>query len=158
MNNVIKNTTAVFALFVIFGQAFGAEGSEINPWMPVVGEAISLALQIIAPALTILVTALVWKLLGKFGVEKDIAIDGLIRTYIKQGINYADGWAEKQSEKPTGDEKMIVAIKHILGLVSDSKLPQIAEDKLKEMIESQLSFDKKNISLDTNSKSKVING
>ena len=120
-----------------------AEVTASQPWMPVLGELASMVISVVGPALTILITALVWKLLGKLGVEKNIAIDLLMRKYVKQGINYADGWAKKQAGKPFGDQKLVIAVDHILGLVADSKLPKMAEDKLKEMIEAQLSFDKK---------------
>lgn len=118
-----------------------------NPWMPVIGELTSLALQILGPVLAVLASAVVWKLLGKLGIDKNAAMDALIRTYVKQGINYADGWASKQSSKPLGDQKMTVAVKHILDLVANSKLPQMAEEKLVALVESQLAFDKKNIDL-----------
>ena len=154
----------VFVMVFAMGCCFGAEeaaDAASSSWMPVVGELASMIITIVGPALTIIITALVWKLLGKLGVEKNVAIDVLMRKYIKQGINYADSWAEKQAEKPVGEQKMATAIKHILGLVADSKLPQMAEDKLKDMIESQLSFDKKQAALPNEvvkPKEEVING
>lgn len=138
----------------------GAEEAAVaasGSWAPVIGEAVSVAIGIVGSALTVLVTALVWKLLGKFGIEKNVAINALMTTYIKQGINYADSWADTQKDKPAGDKKMVAAIKHILGLVGNSKLPKIAEEKLKDMVEAQLARDKKVLPEAPDDK-KVING
>ena len=132
---------------MLSGVALGAEAEVTKSWLPVLGEAANIVLTIVAPALTILVTALVWKLLAKFGIEKNVAVDLLMRKHIKQGINYADSWSVKQSEKPTGDLKLAEAIKHVLGLMGESKLPAMAEEKLKEMVEAQLTFDKKQAAL-----------
>lgn len=160
-----KIMALVMALMVGCCYAIGAEEAAdvavSNPWTPVIGEVANLIIQIVGPILVVLISAAVWKLLGKFGVEKNAAIDALLRTYIKQGINYADSWADKQVSKPTGDLKMAAAVKHILGLVSGSKLPKVAEEKLKEMIEAQLKFDKKNAALPNETekpKEDVING
>lgn len=116
---------------------------EINDWMPLIGEVSALIIQIVGPILAVLVSAVVWKLLGKIGIDKNAAIDSLLITYVKKSVNYADSWAKAQSEKPAGEQKMAVALKHIIELIATSKLPAIAEEKLKEMIEAQLSFDKK---------------
>jgi len=154
----------VMALMVGFCYALGAEEAaeavKSNPWMPVIGELASLVIQVIGPILVVLISAAVWKLLGKLGIEKNAAMDSLLRTYVKQGINYADSWADSQAAKPAGEQKMAAAIKHILGLVSDSKLPKVAEEKLKEMVEAQLKFDKKNAALPNETekpKEEVIN-
>jgi len=148
----------VFLFVLGCGFAFGAEEAASSPWMPVVGEAVGLVIQVVGAALITLVSAAIWKLLGKLGIDKNASIDALLRTYVKQGINYADSWAEKQSKesKPAGEQKMATAIKHILGLIANSKLPAIAEDKLEDMIEAQLTFDKKN--KDESTEAKVING
>jgi len=141
-----KMILMVMALMMSCCYVIGAEEvakvAVSQPWMPVLGELASVIISVVGPALTILITALVWKLLGKLGVEKNIAIDLLMRKYVKQGINYADSWANKQAAKPLGDQKMIAAMDHIIGLIAESKLPKMAEDKLKEMIEAQLFFDK----------------
>lgn len=139
------------------GYAFCAEAVEqSNPWMPVIGEIAKLVIEIVGPVVVLLVSAVLWKILGKLGIEKNASIDNLIRTYVKQGINYADSWAEKQAQKPTGDQKMAVAIQHVTKLIGDSKLPEVAEHKLTTLIESQLSYDKKTNKAEN--ESKVING
>lgn len=146
-----KRIVAVVAILMtgcaLAEEAVVVKAAASSPWMPVVGELASLALQILGPVLVVLVSAAVWKLLGKLGIDKNAAMDALLRTYVKQGINYADGWASKQASKPMGDQKMAIAIKHILDLVANSQLPQIAEDKLKALVESQLTFDKKSADL-----------
>jgi len=114
-----------------------------SEWIPVVGELASIALQIFGPILVILISAVVWKLLGKIGVDKNMAMDALLRSYIKSAINYADSWADKQSEKPAGEDKMKMAIVHVLDLIDNSKLPKVTEEKLRKLIESQLSYNKK---------------
>ena len=138
---IIVSVSLIFMCFCVAGAEEAVATS--NSWMPVIGELAGMVLAIVGPALTIVLTAVAWKLLSKFGVERNVAIDALMRTYIKQGINYADSWAGKQQNKPVGNEKMVTAIQYVLKLVANSKLPTVAEDKLKEMVEAQLSFDKK---------------
>lgn len=142
----MKKTITLLALLMSIAGYCGAEeaiAATSNPWMPVVGEVAALVIQIVGPILVILVSAVVWKLLGKIGIDKNAAIDALMTTYVKKGINFADSWASAQKDKPTGDQKLAAAIKHILELMAASQLPKVAEEKLKEMIESQLSFDEK---------------
>jgi len=102
---------------------------------------IELAIKVFTPVILLLATILTAKLLKKFGIEEKATLNALIISYVKQGINYADAWAKKQVTKPYGEEKMDIAIKHILENINDSKLPNIASEKLKELIEAQLSKD-----------------
>jgi hypothetical protein len=133
----------LFVVLFLFSTSVCAEENS-SQWTPVLGETISMLIQVVGSALIILVSALVWKLLGKFGIEKNIAADVLLRSKIKEVINYSEAYAEKLANKPTGENKMATAVKYVIDAISKSKLPAMAEDKLKEMIEAQLAHDKKN--------------
>jgi len=133
-------------IFLISGSCAAAEQaatSVLDPWMPAIGEAVLLLIKIVGPVIAVLVSALLWRILSKLGIDRNASIDALIRTYVKQGINYAEGWASKQVDNPSGEHKKSEAIKYILSLIRESKLPNIAEEKISKMIESQLAYDKK---------------
>jgi hypothetical protein len=128
-------------LFVVFGSvACGAEVVEevVNPWMPIIGRVLDLAIDILSPILIMLASFAAWKLAGKFGIEKNIVADNALREYVLEGINWADQWAKEQIEKPTSDQKFNVAVEYILKLIKKSSLPKTTEDRLKAMIEAKL--------------------
>jgi len=140
---IIILTGLMISCCYVIGAEEVTEPVSNGSWVPVMGEAVRLLVQVVGAGLIALISAIAWKLLGKFGIEKNVAMDSLLRTYIKQGINYADSWASTQSAKPIGDEKLAAAVKHIIELVANSTLTKVAEEKLKEMVEAQLAFDKK---------------
>jgi hypothetical protein len=135
----------VFAIVAFGCVAIGAEAvsENVNAWAPVFGELAQMALQIFAPIITMLISWAVWKLAGKLGIEKNMAMDELLNKYVKEGVNWADAWAKAQADKPSGDQKYAEAVKHILGLVKASPLPTVAEARLRALVEAKLMEEQK---------------
>jgi hypothetical protein len=121
------------------------EVEAVNPLSGAIGEIAQIVIDIVGPILIMLVSWAVWKLAGKFGLEKNVKADELLRRYVQEGIDWADSWAKKQTEKPTGEAKYAEAVKYIVKMVGESEMPNIAEAKLKELVEAYL--EKKNAEL-----------
>jgi len=129
---------AVTSCVVLGADAAVADAVKTNPWAPVLGDFLQMLIQILTPIFVVLASWAAWAIAKKFGIEKNAAMDEMLKGYVQEGINWADAWAKTQSQKPTGDQKKAEAIRHILGLVGASPLPQIAEDRLKIMVEAFL--------------------
>jgi len=108
-----------------------------------IGTILHIVLQIFAPVIIILASWLLWKLAGKIGIEKSIALDDLMREKIKVGIDFADAWALSMSEKPSAKSKLITSIVKVYELLDEAGIPAIAREKLVTLIEAQLVRDKK---------------
>ena len=106
-------------------------------------DVLRLLIEVLTPALLVLASWATWKLAARFGIEKNVATDAVLRSYIKEAINWADAWAAKQSEKPTGEQKMAEAVRYVLSLIDKYNLPKMAKEYLELKIEAQLSHDKK---------------
>ena len=78
------------------------------------------------------------KWISKFEIEKNIAMDNLLKDYIEEGINWANQWAINQSHKPSGEQKYARAVEHINMLIQKSPLHSITEDHLKAAVEARL--------------------
>ena len=123
---------------------YAGEPVDVSPWMPVIGDLVQLAIQIATPIFVMFASWAAWKLAKKLGMEKNAAMDEMLRSYVKEAINWADAWAKKQSGKePSGEDKKAEAIRYLLDLLSKSALPKIAEERLSALIEAQLAYDKK---------------
>lgn len=110
-------------------------------WQHNIGEAATMALQIIAGVVAILVPLILRKLLGLIGLKSNAEIEALTNTLIKKGINVAEQWAAKQAQYPQGKEKMQMAVGFVLSMAKQYNLPAIAEAKLIDLIEAQLERD-----------------
>lgn len=144
---------ALMIMMASMGIAADAIAPATNPWTPVVGDFLQMLIQILSPILVALASYAAWAIAKKFGVDKEDAINKMLQKFVEEGIHWADAWAKKQSEKPTGDAKKAEAVRYILDLVKGSSIPGLAEDKLKERIEAILEAKKK-----TEIASGVING
>ncbi len=131
-----------------------AEVISTNPIAGIVGEVAQIVIDVVGPILIMLASWAVWKLAGKFGIEKNAQTDELLRKYVQEGIDWADAWAKTQANKPSGEAKYAEAVKYVVKMVGQSEIPNVAESKLKELIEAYL--EKKNSS--NPSGSSVING
>jgi len=143
----------VFMLLLLAVPVLGAEAPEVveevaektsklDGWMPMIGQLSSLLITILTPVLLILGVWLAKCLAGKLKVDLTAAQQTVVTGIVKKGVNWADAWAVKQDEKPSGEAKMQVAVKFILDQLKDSDLPAVAEGKLKEWVEGQLVRDK----------------
>ncbi len=119
-----------------------AEASALGlpPWA---GELLVFAIQILGPIILLLGSALVWKLLGKAGIEKSKSMDELLGKYLQRGVDAADAWAQKQADKPGGSDKMNRAVDTILPLLKAAGIKEMARDKLTELVEAKLIEEKK---------------
>lgn len=145
----------VWAVAVYAGEV--AAEAVTSPWMPVIGDVIQLLVQILQPFFVILASWAAWKLASKLGIEKNGAMDAMLRKYVKEAINWVDAWAESISNKEvTGEDKKAAAMRYLIKLIEDSPLPRIAEERLSAMIEAQLKYDEKVLS-NGSTTSNVIN-
>ncbi|MBW2710101.1 MAG: hypothetical protein JRD04_12745 [Deltaproteobacteria bacterium] len=115
---------------------------EGSGWTHTIGEVVGMLLTIVSGLAAVGVPILLMRIWKKLGLESNATINSLIISAIKQGINYADAWAIAQGAKPAGDKKIQIAINYILGKLKQYKIPQIAEEKIREMIEAQLARNK----------------
>jgi len=137
----MKRIMALVTMMMCFSSVLFA--ADVSPWVGVGGEVLVMAIQVLAPVILAFISWAAWKLVGKLGIEKNVAFDIMLRSYVKDGINWADSWANEQANKPSSEDKYAEAASHVLGLLKASSLPALAEDKLKKLIESQLTSDKK---------------
>lgn len=141
-----KIASVALLAFICCFAVGAAEGTTItSPWMPVLGDFIQLLIEILTPILVTLGSWAAWRLAKKLGVDKNIAADALLRKYIKEAINYADAWAKKQSGVKTEEDKKAQAVKYVLELIKNSSIPAMTEERLMDMVEAQLEFDKKTL-------------
>ena len=121
-------TTEALAASTESGSALAGAGFDLLAWLiPIAG----------AAAITLL-SALVWKLLGKAGVEKNAVLDGLLHTYAEKAMNVAEAWAKKKADGTSGDDKMSKAVETAKALLKGTGLDKVAEEKLKAAIEAQV--------------------
>ncbi len=143
----MKKWFAVLVGLVLMGGAvaFGAEAETAplsSPWVPVAGQALTLLLEIAGVAIATLVSWALWRLGKKLGIEKNAALDAMVRSRVKQGINWADAWAKGLAEKPAGKDKKAEAVKFVLGLLAQEGIKTFAKSKIEKIIEAQLQRDK----------------
>jgi len=103
---------------------------------------VSNLMPVIAGVLTILIAIGSKKLMDKWGVERSEKIDGMIDTYVKKGVDYAEVIARKyiaeNSVPMTGPSKKAKAIKVVMDELKQSGIAGVAEELVVARIESWL--------------------
>lgn len=121
--------------------AEAAETAETS-WLGVLSPIISMVVKIVTPILLILGAWAAKRLGTKLGLELTAKQLQLVDKTIKHGINWVEAWAAKKEQKPSSDEKLKTCVNWVAGQLAASGLPKIAEEKLIELIEAQLKYDK----------------
>jgi hypothetical protein len=97
-------------------------------------------LEILGGALSVILTALAWKALGKMGIAKTAERDALLRSYVKEGVSRTEAWASKNGKK--GSEKLNHALDIVKTLATAAGLKKWADETLVAKIEGQLARNK----------------
>ena len=107
-------------------------------WMHIIGVYAGLVGGVLKPILYALLAALALVIRKKFGSEVAAITDTLFTSLVNRSVDYANGWAKKQSDKPAGNKKMQVALDFLAPLLVKYNLPTMAKDKIIEEIEKHL--------------------
>ena len=107
-------------------------------WMHTIGVYAGIVGGILKPILYALLAALVLVIRKKFGSEVAAITDTLLTSLVDRSVDYANGWAKKQLDKPAGNKKMQVALDFLAPLLVKYNLPTMAKDKIIEEIEKHL--------------------
>lgn len=118
---------------------------EASGWENVIGNVALLCLQILALITPVIVPIIVSKVLSYFKLKNNAQAEALMTSLVKKGINWSEAWAKQQTVKPLGQDKMQIAADFVLQAAKNYKLPNIAAEKLIELIEGQLVKDKENV-------------
>ena len=114
----------------------------MNGWEHETGVFLLLVLEVISAIAVVIVPILAAKALGLLKMKSNTELNALLTSLVKKGVNYAEAWAKKQAEKPAGDTKLQKAVDFVLAQLKAYKVPEIAAEKIVELIEGQLRRDK----------------
>ncbi len=106
--------------------------------MPFIAALSGFLLVIIKPLVGVLAALLLIKLTQKIGIQKSEIIENLIQNKINDGINYAEQWARKETNKPTSNSKLLKATEVTLTLLSQLGITAILSSELTKKIEATL--------------------
>jgi hypothetical protein len=123
----------------IAGEAPGA--AEATDIPAVVGQIAVMIMKIIGAPLGLLVTLLVVKLLKKAGIEVDADTEKFIRKQADSVIRKVDVWTAKladEGKKPKSHEKLAKGVALLESIMKISKVGNLAQEKLSEIIEERL--------------------
>ena len=137
----MKRSSLFLILFLIPVSVFAEDAA--SSYAPILGQLAQLAIEILSPVLLTVVSYAAWKLAGKFGIEKNEAIDRRIRSAVQSGIDHAEQWAKTQAEKPSGEDRKLKAVEVALRLASSEKIKGLAQDKVEDLVESLLGQENK---------------
>ena len=118
--------------------AVAATAEVTSGWMHTIGLYAEIIMKIISVPLGLLLMFAVNKIKEKWGVETAAVADDVLSGLLDSAIAYANGWAKKQSGKPSGQEKLQKALDYIAPKLEELKIPTILKDKLSELIEERL--------------------
>ena len=141
----MKKILIIVMLFILASMSFAyAEGVGEN--VKSVGWVLlEWALGILAPILTIVIIALAWKLLGKFGIQKNEAMEMMVNRYASQAIAFAAQKAKQhlkdKNEKMSSEDKYACAAKKLTEYLDSSGVSAKFKLKVEDYIESQLGYD-----------------
>jgi len=132
----------LFVAVPVMAEEVAAEVAvEASPWASVGGSVLGLVLDVLAPILAAVASLAFWKLMKKWGIEKDEAMDRKVQSVIQNGIGYAERWAKTQADKPIGNAKKAEAVKFIVEQLDNEALKMYSRDKLEKLIEARLGID-----------------
>jgi hypothetical protein len=102
---------------------------------------------IIAGILGTVLLALARGLMKKYGAKVDIEtksrLDTMVTNLTQQGVTFAEQWAKNRKKTGAlieGEQKLHKAMEFIAGQVRKYKLDELAEQELRERIESMLGY------------------
>lgn len=146
-----KWTIWIFLLLLVFAVPLFAgetpevpaavEAAESEGLPAIIGQITSLIMGIIGVPLAVAITLLAVKLLKKAGIEVDAETEKFIRKQADSVIHKVDAWSVKladEGKKPKGHEKLAKGVSLLGGIIKVSKVGNLAEEKLTEIIEERL--------------------
>lgn len=107
-------------------------------WMHIIGQLSEIAIGVLTPIILLLAGWAAKKFGEKLGIENTKLIESVLDSLAHKAIHWAEAWAEKQADKPSGEQKMQVAMQFMIDMAKKYNLPDIAEEKLIQLIESSL--------------------
>lgn len=118
---------------------------EVGQWSGLAFDILKWALSVGGSALALIVMAYVRKVTKKidekYEVDFDAIINEMAEKYIIRGIEKAEEWAKKQSDKPRSRDKKAMAIQEALSFALGNEkltawIKQVADAKVEELLKS----------------------
>ena len=142
----VLNCLALIAIIWMYPIAVAAQEGGVVAESSAAQEIMLLVVKAVFSILALLTTYLVTKAIGyfekKLGVDIPDTTEALLNEWADKGIGLAYEKSHQQlkklGKKLKGPEKMEIALKFVIGMAKEYKLPELAEDKLKDYIEGKL--------------------
>ena len=104
-------------------------------WGAVCQDALLIMLTLTAPVLAALLAMGLKKLRDKLGVQASYVEDQQLDAVAQKAVAAANEWAARQSQKPTGSDKMDYAMATLKALSEDATVKKFTTEQLLRLIE-----------------------
>lgn len=142
MKKILRVLFLFLLLCVCFTHVALADTDTVTPTVTVIDDLLRLAGYTLSLLFIAFVTWLANTIRLKYHLDIPQAWLDKVHTYVDQGVSYAEEQAlnaAKNNVTITGNEKLNLALKFVLGFIGDDKkLLAMSEEKIKQLIEARL--------------------
>lgn len=145
----MKKYAVILWALVVSGALYAADAAmpttvdvpTKTDWIAAVSRIAIDLLPILGVVLAALATWAVHKLAAKLHLDKVAGAEELLQSAVGKGVQFAEAWAAKQSQKPVGNEKLEMALKTVEAIVGTPMVQQAGREKLVALVEATLQQD-----------------